>query len=310
VTESDLLAERFEQHREHLLAVAYRMLGSAAEADDAVQEAWLRSSRAGASGVENPGGWLTTVVSRVCLDMLRSRRTRREEPLGTDLPSPAASAGQAAGPEQEALLAESVGLALLVVLDTLAPAERVAFVLHDTFDLPFDQVAAILDRSPNAARLLASRARRRVRDSAAASASGQGGPATPHGAGTQTADLPRQRDLVSAFFAASRAGDFDALLALLDPDVEVRADAAAVPAGVPRQTRGAAAVARQAAAFGRNAVFARPVLVNGSVGAVVSQPWRQRAVMTFTTAGGKITGISIIADPASLRRLEPAALAD
>ena len=295
MTESEAAAERFEQHREHLLAVAYRMLGSLAEADDAVQEAWLRSSRAGAGGIDNLGGWLTTVVSRVCLDMLRWRKTRREEPLGAYRTSPPTDTGKAAGPEAEALLAESVGLALLVVLDTLAPAERVAFVLHDTFDLPFAEIAAILDRSPNAARLLASRARRRVR-----------GGATGDASGVQVQGA--QRELVSAFFAASRAGDFDALLALLDPDVKVRADAAAVPAGVPRQTGGAAAVARQAAAFARNAVLAQPVLVNGSVGAVVSQPWRQRAVMTFTTAGGKITGISIIADAASLRSLELASL--
>jgi RNA polymerase sigma-70 factor (ECF subfamily) len=319
VTENDWLAERFEEHRARLLAVAYRMLGSLAEADDAVQEAWLRCSRAGAGGIENIGGWLTTVVSRVCLDMLRSRKARREEPLGTDLASPAAGAWRAAGPEQEALLADSVGLALLVVLDRLPPAERVAFVLHDMFDLPFDQIAAIMERSPNAARLLASRARRRVRGIGPGSGPGQDVAATALSGRTPSAtgvhphhDLPPhrdQRDLVSAFFAASRAGDFDALLTLLDPDVEVRADAAAVPAGVPRQTRGAAAVARQAAAFAKDAMSAQPLLVNGSVGAVVSQPWRQRAVMTFSTAGGKITGIGIIADQASLSRLELSELA-
>jgi RNA polymerase sigma factor (sigma-70 family) len=294
VTEGDWLAERFEEHRERLRAAAYRMLGSLAEADDAVQEAWIRLSRTGASDVENLGGWLTTVVSRVCLDMLRSRKTRREEPLGSYLPEPAADNEKAPDPEQAVLLADSVGLALLVVLDTLPPAERVAFVLHDMFDLPFDQIAAIMDRSQNATRLLASRARRRVRGTAA----------------VPGADLARQREVVTAFFAASRAGDFDALLEVLDPGIEVRADHVALPAGASHWPRGAAAVARAALGFARTARFAQPALVNGAVGAVVVPHGRPLSVMTFTVAGGQITGIEIIADPARLRELDLAVLDD
>jgi RNA polymerase sigma factor (sigma-70 family) len=303
VGDRDWLAERFEENRGHLRAVAYRMLGSLAEADDAVQETWLRLSRSGAGGVGNLSGWLTTVLARVCLDMLRSRKARREEPLGVQVPeqalrvtsrNTAAEPEQAAGPEQEALLADSVGLALLVVLDTLAPAERVAFVLHDMFDLPFGQIATIMDRSPNAARLLASRARRRIR----------GSPAVPE------ADLARQREVVGAFFAASRRGDLDALLALLDPDVAVRADRSAVPAGVPRQVNGAAAVVRQALAYSRIARSAQPVLVNGAVGGIVALPHQPFAVMTFTVTNGKIGRIDIIADPGRLRRLGLAVLDD
>src|SRR5919197_5387468 len=213
--EHDWLAERFEEHRSHLKAVAYRMLGSLGEADDALQEAWLRLSRSDTSGVENLGGWLTTIVSRVCLNMLRSRRLRREEALEVHVPDPVVSREDETDPEREALLADSVGLALHVVLETLAPAERVAFVLHDLFGVPFDEVAPIVGRSPTAARQLASRARRRV----------QGAPTTPE------ADLARKRAVVDAFLAASRGGDFQALLALLDPDVVLRADGAAVQAG-------------------------------------------------------------------------------
>src|SRR5215468_767507 len=225
--EHDWMADRFEQHRTHLRAVAYRMLGSVAEADDAVQESWIRLSRSGASGVENLGGWLTTVTARVCLDMLRSRRSRREDLVGVDVPEPAVSHQEAAGPEQEVLLADSVGLALLVVLEELAPAERVAFVLHDMFDLPFDQIGPIVGRSPATARQLASRARRRVQ-----------GAATGPGA-----DLARQREVVDAFLAASRGGDFAALVAVLAPEVVLRADAAAVRAGVSGEVRGSAEVA-------------------------------------------------------------------
>ncbi|HEV8649815.1 MAG TPA: sigma-70 family RNA polymerase sigma factor [Actinomycetes bacterium] len=275
--EHDWLAERFEAHRTHLRAVAYRMLGSASDADDAVQEAWLRLGRADTSGVANLGGWLTTVVARVCLDVLRARTSRREEPLGVHLPDPVVRRQDGTDPEQQALLAEGVGLALLVVLDTLAPAERLAFVLHDTFAVPFDEIAAILGRSPNAARMLASRARRRV----------QGAATVPD------ADRARQRAVVDAFLAAARGGDFDALVALLDPDVVVRADRAAVAAGASRGVRGAAAVAEQ---FSGRARFARPALVNGAVGAVWAPGGRPRVVFGFTVTHGKIAEIDIL-DP-------------
>jgi RNA polymerase sigma factor (sigma-70 family) len=227
MAERDWLADRFEEQRTNLRAVAYRMLGSLAEADDAVQEAWLRLSRSDTSGVENLGGWLTTVVGRVCLDMLRARRSRREESLGAHVPDPIVSPEDGVHPEHEALLADSVGLALLVVLETLSPAERLAFVLHDMFDVPFDEIGAIVGRSPAAARQLASRARRRVKGAAP----------------IPDADLGRQREVVGAFLAAARGGDFDALLAVLDPDVVLRADAGGVPAGVSRVIRGAPAVA-------------------------------------------------------------------
>src|SRR3989441_13163523 len=248
MNEHELLAERFEANRSHLRKVAYRMLGSPTDAEDAVQEAWLRLSRSGTSGVENLGGWLTTVVARVCLDMLRSRKSRREEPFDARVPEPLAAREDPIDPEHEALLADSIGLALLVVLETLAPAERVAFVLHDMFDLPFDEIAPIVGRSPTAARQLASRARRRV----------QGAATVPD------ADLTRQREVVDAFLAASRGGDFDALLAVLDPDVVLRADRAAVAAGASGEVRGAPAVARQ---FSGRARVAQPALVNGAAGA-------------------------------------------
>jgi RNA polymerase sigma factor (sigma-70 family) len=291
VDERDWLAERFEAHRPHLRAVAYRMLGSASEADDAVQEAWLRLDRADTSGVDNLGGWLTTVVARVCLDMLRSRTSRREQPLGVHLPEPPGSHADGNDPEQEALLAEGVGLALLVVLETLAPAERVAFVLHDMFAVPFDQIAPVLGRSPNATKMLASRARRRV----------QGAATVPD------ADLGRQRAVVDAFLAASRGGDFEALVALLDPDVVLRADRAAVRSGASRELRGAAAVA---GAFSGRARFARPALVDGAVGAVWAPGGRPRVVFGFTITGGKIVEIDILADPERLRQLDLADLDD
>jgi RNA polymerase sigma-70 factor, ECF subfamily len=284
------MAERFEANRAHLRQVAYRMLGSRSEADDAVQEAWLRLSRSGTSGVENLGGWLTTVVARVCLDMLRSRKSRREEPFGAEVPEPAATGEGGADPEQEALLADSVGLALLVVLQTLAPAERVAFVLHDLFAVPFEEIAPVVGRSPTAARQLASRARRRV----------QGAPTLPE------ADLARQREVVEAFMAASRGGDFEALLAVLDPDVVLRADRAVVPAGMPTEARGAAAVAKRAM-VGR-VRFAQPALVNGAVGIVVAPRGRQLLVLAFRIAGGRIVEIDVVADPERLRQLDLAVL--
>ena len=287
----DWLAERFQAHRTHLRAVAYRMLGSASEADDAVQDAWLRLSRADTSGVENLGGWLTTVVARVCLDMLRSRKSRREEPLGAHLPEPLVNREDGADPEHEALLADSVGLALLVVLDTLAPAERLAFVLHDMFAVPFDQIAPIVGRSPAAAKMLASRARRRVQAAAT----------------VPDADLPRQRTVVDAFLTASRGGDFAALLEVLDPDVVLRADRAAVLAGAAAEVRGAAAVAET---FSGRARHARPALVDGAAGAVWAPGGRPHIVFGFTIRGGKIVEIDILADPERLRQLDLAVLDD
>jgi RNA polymerase sigma factor (sigma-70 family) len=291
VDEREWLAERFQAHRPHLRAVAYRMLGSLTEADDAVQEAWLRLSRADASGVENLGGWLTTIVARVCLNLLQSRRSRREEPLDADLPDPVVSAQDGVDPEQQALLAEGVGLALLVVLDTLTPAERVAFVLHDMFAVPFDQIAPIVGRSPNAAKMLASRARRRVRGAAP----------------VPDADLARQRAVVDAFFAAARDGDFGALLAVLDPEVVLRADAAAVRAGAPAEVRGAAAVTEHtlaAGGFPRLARLARPALVNGAAGVVFAADGRPFSVVGFTVRHGKIVEIDVFADPPRLRQLD------
>jgi RNA polymerase sigma-70 factor (ECF subfamily) len=291
--ERDWLADRFEEHRSNLRAVAYRMLGSLAEADDAVQEAWLRLSRADAKGVQNLGGWLTTVVGRVCLDMLRSRGSRREEPLGAHVPDPIVSLGKRLDPEHEALLADSIGLALLVVLQTLAPAERLAFVLHDMFDVPFHQIAPILQRSPAAARQLASRARRRVKGAAP----------------VPDVDLARQQAVVGAFLAATRGGDFGALLAVLDPDVVARADAGAVPAGVSRVIRGASAVAEQALAFAqRLGPFARPALVNGAAGIVAARGGRPVSVLGFTVTRGKIMEIDILADPERLSELDLAEL--
>ena len=278
------LVERFEENRSHLRAVAYRMLGSRTDADDAVQEAWIRLSRADTSGVENLGGWLTTVVARVCLDMLRSRKVRREEPLGAHVPEPTVSREDRTHPEHDALLADSVGLALLVVLETLAPAERVAFVLHDMFDLPFDEIAPIVGRSPAAARQLASRARRRVQ-----------------GVTAPDVDRTRQRALVGAFLAASRDGDFEALLAVLDPDVLVRADAEAVRMGASAEVRGAPAAADT---FKGRARAAQPALVNGAAGLVWVAGGRPRVVFAFTITEARIVAIDLVADPERLRQLD------
>ncbi|MFL6032927.1 MAG: RNA polymerase sigma factor SigJ [Rubrobacteraceae bacterium] len=284
--EREWLVGRFEEHRTYLRAVAYRMLGSVSEADDAVQETWLRLSRSDTSEVENLGGWLTTVLARVCLDMLRSRKSRREESLGARVPEPIAGRADGADPEQEALLSDSVGLALLVVLETLTPAERLAFVLHDMFAVPFDEIAPIVGRSPDAARQLASRARRRVR-----------------GADTSyEPDHTRQREVVDAFLAAARDGDFDALVAVLDPDVVLRSDRAALPAGVPREVHGAPAVARRAL-VGR-ARAARPALVDGAVGVVVAPRGRLLMVLDFKIRGGKIVEIDAVADPERLNQLD------
>jgi RNA polymerase sigma-70 factor, ECF subfamily len=292
MNEQDWLAERFEDNRIHLRAVAYRMLGSLSEADDAVQEAWLRLSRSDASSIENLGGWLTTVVGRVCLDMLRVRAARREEPLGVRVPEPIVSREDELDPEQEALLADSVGLALLVVLETLAPLERLAFVLHDMFGVPFDEIAPVVGRSPAAARQLASRARRRVQ-----------------GAPIPDADLSQQWKVVDAFLAASRAGDFDALLQVLDPDVILRADRG-VAAGVSAELRGAATVATQALTYAPLAQFARPALVNGAAGAVVTRHGQPFSVLGFTVTRGKIVEIDVFADPVRLRQLDLAVLDD
>jgi len=283
--EHEWLAERFEANRTRLRAVAYRMLGSLTEADDAVQESWLRLSRSDTSSVENLSGWLTTVVARVCLDMLRSRKTRREEPMGVHAPDLIVSQEATIDPEHEALLADSVGLALLVVLKTLAPVERVAFVLHDMFDLPFDEIAPIVGRSPAAARQLASRARRRV----------QGAVTAPD------ADHSRQRAIVDAFLAASRGGDFAALLAVLDPDVVLRADGAAVRLGASKEVGGAAAVAET---FSGRARAAQPALVNGAAGLVWATRGRPQVVFGFTIRSGKIVEIELVADPARLRQLD------
>ena len=286
----DALADRFEAERSQLRAVAYRMLGSLAEADDAVQECWLRLSRADTDAIENLGAWLTTVVGRVCLDMLRARQSRREESLADHEPELGARHEDTAiNPEEEAVLADSVGLALLVVLDTLTPAERLAFVLHDLFDVPFEEIAPIVNRSPTATRQLASRARRRA----------QGTGAVPD------ADLAPQRTVVDAFLAASRAGNFEALLTLLDPAVVFRADRIAVATGASGEMRGAVSVARQ---FLGRAQAARPALINGAVGAVVAPRGRLFLTLQFTIAAGKISAITVTGDPERLRQLDLALL--
>jgi RNA polymerase sigma factor (sigma-70 family) len=290
--EREFLAQRFEEQRTHLRAVAYRMLGSLSEADDAVQEAWLRLSRANASEVDNLGGWLTTVVARVSLNMLRARRVRREESLGVHIPEPIVDRVDGMDPEHEALLADSVGLALLVVLETLSPPERVAFVLHDIFTVPFDEIAPIVDRSPEAARQLASRARRRV----------QGESAVPD------ADLGAQRRVVDAFLAAAREGDFEGLLEVLDPDVVLRRDVA--PLGGSPEVHGARAVAGQALAYSRFGALMRLALVNGAVGAVGLVDGKPFAVGAFTVRGGKIVEIDILADPERLSQLDLTILGD
>jgi RNA polymerase sigma-70 factor, ECF subfamily len=292
VDERDWLAERFEEHRTHLRAVAYRMLGSLSEADDALQEAWLRLSRTDASEIENLGGWLTTVVARVSLNMLRSRKVRREQPIGVHMPDPIVDRADGTDPEHEALLADSVGLALLVVLETLSPPERLAFVLHDIFAMPFDEIAPIIDRSPAAARQLASRARRRV----------QGQTTVPD------ADLDTQRKVVDAFLAAARDGDFEALLEVLDPDVVLRVDLG--PAGESREIRGARAVAGQALFYSRLGLVMHPALVNGVVGAVGTLDGEPYSVGAITVRGGKIVEMDILADPERLSRLDLTILDD
>jgi RNA polymerase sigma-70 factor, ECF subfamily len=291
MNEQKLLAEKFEANRSHLRRVAYRMLGSLSEAEDAVQEAWLRLARADTSDVRNLGGWLTTVVARVCLDMLRGRKSRREEPIGPLVPEPAVGREGGIDPEHEAQMADSVGLALLVVLETLTPAERIAFVLHDMFDLPFEEIAPIVGRSEAAARQLASRARRRVQ-----------------GADKDLdAEIAEQQSVVDAFLAASRNGDFEALLAVLDPDVVVRADDAAARLGGSRETRGADAVAK---AFMGRAQAARSARVDGAVGAVVAPRGRLLLVLGFTIANAKIVEIDAVADPERLGQFELAVLGE
>ena len=290
--QQEWLAQQFEEYRPHLRAVAYRMLGSISEAEDAVQDAWLRLSRADTSEVENLGGWLTTVVARVALNMLRSRRTRREQPLDVHVPDPIVDPADGTNPEHEALLADSVGLALLVVLETLSPPERLAFVLHDMFAVPFDEIATILERSPEATRQLASRARRRVR----------GAPAPPD------ADLQAQWEVVDAFLAAGRDGDFDALVALLDPDVVLRADAGLT--GLSRQVRGAETVAAQATMWSRVNLTATRALINGAPGLVSSREGRPFSVAALTIRGGRIVEIDILADPERLARLDLAAVGE
>jgi RNA polymerase sigma factor (sigma-70 family) len=286
MSDQDYLAERFEENRTHLRGVAYRMLGSLADADDAVQEAWLRLSSAEAAGIENLGGWLTTVVARVCLDMLRSRTSRREETVTPQTPEMIATGARGSSPESEAVLADSVGLALLVVLDRLTPAERLAFVLHDMFDMPFEDIAPIIGRSVVATRQLASRARRRVRG-------GETG-ARP--------DLARQREVAHAFLTALQDGDFQGLLAILDPDVLVRTDIVG-PSGVPTEQRGAAQYARQATAFAKAGRLLRLAIVDGAVGVVLAPRGRLQRALRLTIANDKITEIEVIGDQERLGKL-------
>jgi RNA polymerase sigma factor (sigma-70 family) len=284
--EREWLTERFEQHRSHLRAVAYRMLGSVSEADDALQEAWLRIRDQDPASVENMQAWLTTIIGRICLNTLRSRRSRREE-LSGHVPDPVVNFDESLDPEDEALLADSVGLALLVVLDALAPAERLAFVMHDVFSVPFADIATALDRSEAAAQQLASRARRRVK-----------------GAPEPDPDLARQRRVVDAFFAASRDGDFDALVALLDPDVELRIDGGVLREEASLVLRGAQPVAGHTATYSKLYPFVRPALVNGAAGAVVAPHGRLFSVMAFTVTNAKITRIDALLDPERLARLD------
>ena len=289
--ENQWLSDRFEEQRTRLRAVAYRMLGSLTEADDAVQDSWVRVSRAGAGEVENLGGWLTTIVARVCLNMLRARAVRGEESLQVHLPDPVISREGDLGPEEEALLADSVGLALQVVLDTLTPAERLAFVLHDMFELPFDEIAPMVGRSPAAARQLASRARRRVR-----------------GAEIPDSDIARQRTVVDAFFLAARRGDFDALVALLHPDVILRVDSGPSRPAASTIVRGAAAVARQARLGANPAAVLLPALINGAAGVVITLDGRPHGVMAFTVVNDQVVELDIIADPERISRVASAVL--
>ncbi|GAA4980305.1 RNA polymerase sigma-70 factor (ECF subfamily) [Nonomuraea thailandensis] len=292
MNDDESLTRLFEAQRGQLRAVAYRMLGSVSEADDAVQETWLRLNRTDTGDVRNMGGWLTTVVSRICLNMLRSREHRREDPLEERMPEPVVSSPDGVDPEQEALLADSVGLALLVVLQQLEPTERLAFVLHDMFAVPFDEIAPILDRTPAATRQLASRARRRVRGAAP----------------SPDPDVSRQREVVDAFMAAARDGDFDTLVSLLHPDIVLRTDVGPSAARGWNELRGALTVAQQALMFRRMAPYARPVLVNGVAGALMVLDGRTTAVGAFTIADGKILTMDILGDPARLAALDVAAL--
>jgi RNA polymerase sigma factor (sigma-70 family) len=296
--EQGWLTERFEENRPRLRGVAYRMLGSLSEAEDAVQEAWLRLNRIDTATVENLGGWLTTVVSRVCLDVLRSRKSRREEPIGAQVTELSVMRGEGADPEGEAVLADSVGVALLVVLDTLTPAERLAFVLHDLFAIPFDEIGSIVGRSPAAAKQLASRARRRVRGAPAPSDAGRA----------------RQREVVEAFLRAARAGDLENLLAVLDPDAVVRIDAAAridapaAEAGMAREVRGASTWAKQFIALSRGLRSVQPALIDGSVGLILAPHGQLSRALTFTFTNAKVTRVEVIGDPARLRELDIAVL--
>jgi RNA polymerase sigma factor (sigma-70 family) len=291
--EREWLVERFEEHRPHLRAVAYRMLGSLAEADEAVQDAWLRVSRAGADGIENLRGWLTTIVARVCLNALQARKARPEDPSGVHLPDPIVRCAGALDPEYDVLMADSVGLALQIVLDTLSPAERLAFVLHDMFDVPFDKIGPMVGRSATAARQLASRARRRV-----------------HGASVPAPDpdLARQREVIDAFFAAARGGDFDALVAVLDPNVVLRSDGGEKRRAVSFVRRGASEVARTALGSAQPLAVLHPVLVNGTAGTLAMIKGRPFALMGFTVARGKIVAIDCLLDPERLARLDLAGL--
>ncbi len=289
--DKEWLAKCFQEQRGHMRAVAYRMLGSLTEADDAVQNAWVRVSRAETNEVENFAGWLTTIVARVCLNMLRSRKVRREESLGLHLPDPVISSEGELGPETEALLADSVGLALLVVLDALSPAERLAFVLHDMFDLPFEEIAPMVGRSPTAARQLASRARRRVK-----------------GAEIPDPDLTRQRAVVDAFFLAARSGDFDALVAVLHPEVILRVDFGPSHPGASRVVRGAAAVARQARLGANPMALLHPALINGAAGVVITLDGEPHGVMAFTVVNDQVVELDIIGDPERIRRVASAVL--
>jgi RNA polymerase sigma-70 factor (ECF subfamily) len=286
VEQQEWLAERFEEHRPHLRSVAYRMLGSFSEADDAVQEAWLRLGRADTAAVDNLGGWLTTVVARVALNMLRSRRSRREQPLDVRVPDPIVEPAGGTDPEYEALLADSVGLALLIVLETLAPAERLAFVLHDMFAVPFDEIAPIVDRSPEAARQLASRARRRVRGAA------------PHSEG----DLTAQWEVVEAFVAAAREGDFERLVTVLDPEVVLRVDGGR--SGLTRHVRGAEAVAGQAVLWSRVDLVMRRAVVNGAAGVVSFLRGKPFSIAAGTIRGGRIVELDFLVDPERIARLD------
>ena len=294
MAERDELAEQFEARRSHLRSVAYRMLGSLSDAEDAVQETWLRLSRSDANSIENLQGWLTTVVGRICLDMLRSRSVRREQPFDTYVPDPIVSRADGGDPEHDALLADSVGLAMMVVLDALTPAERLAFVLHDMFDVPFDDIAPIVERTPTTTRQLASRARRRVQDSAPAAETNR----------------RSQQVVVDAFLAASRKGDFTALLAVLDPDIVLRADGGPVDRGITKLVRGAQTVASQALMYSQLAPYARPVLVNGEPGFIAVVDGKPISVLGFTIRAGKVIEMNILADPDRLSRLDLSAFSN